>query len=214
MGSGMFFNVSQPAEEFQSGLDIESNLSGQKFRRIKSLLIPDAMKKLQSGRRGIRNGAPQHKCFDRRRVLAKRRANSDVGYGIEIFAAIERDSSDINTVSGYQLIGGIEIQCRYSHIAASPRPADNLSFNLVPASEQPRCPGNFAFQNSHPNPGTAGRKITKHHWRDFNQLEFAGPLPKRFHGAFLSMSKIEIGADTNRSNAKPFDQILAHERIW
>jgi hypothetical protein len=78
MGSGMFFHVFQAAEEFQRSLDIESNLPGQKFGRIKSPFFPDAMQKLQSRGPGRWNGVPQHKGFDSGCVLVKRRTHTDV----------------------------------------------------------------------------------------------------------------------------------------
>jgi hypothetical protein len=38
-------------------------------------------------------------------------------------------------------------------------------------------------------------------------------MPQGVHGTFLSMSKIEVGADAYGANMQPFDQKLAHEVI-
>jgi hypothetical protein len=156
----------------------------------------------------------QYEGFDRGCFIPKRWPHSNIGYGIEVRATVERNPRHVDAESGQQFILRTEIERRYSQFSATSRTAHDGTVNLIPASEQPGCAQDGTIHNRFSDTGTAGWYIAKENWRHFDYFKLLGPLMKRCDSALLAVTKVEIGSHTYRSNMKSVDQVITDEFVW
>jgi hypothetical protein len=123
-------------EKFRGGVHVTPDLLAKKLGRVEPALVSYPAQKLETRASGVsRHGRFEDKRLDGEEVAIKRRSHANVSNRIHKPSAIQRDSTDVDTISRKQFIVGVQVQGWDGNGSPAPFSGDDAALDFKPAPE-------------------------------------------------------------------------------
>lgn len=204
----------QPPEVPLRGLNIQSDLLLEQFRRIEFSFIANPLEELQTGGTGAaRDLGVEGERFDRLAAFPERRPDPDIGDRVREVAGVQRDTRDIDATLRDEFILRFQVEGRDRKMPAAPGAFDDASFNLEPSSQQPASARHAPLLDVLADLSAADYGAARENRRNLDDIERVPPRAKRLDRSLLPVAESEVAPDAQNLCPEPFDEISADEGV-